>query len=77
MSKLMQKPIYSEKYNTFEKMRGVYVVPGSDGWVNGANQKYAELMKLTEEAEAERVALAQINEDNENLHTFPELAIAK
>jgi hypothetical protein len=76
MSRLMHKPLYSEKYNTFEKMRGVYVVPGSNAWVNGATQKYEELMKITAEAEAEQRQIAQINNDNEKLHTFSDLAYA-
>lgn len=77
MSRLMKKPLYSERYNTFEKMRGVYVVPGSDAWVRGATQKYNDLMQITAEAEEEVRQLAQINNDTENLHTFSELAFAK
>lgn len=59
MSKLMEKPIYKDRLNTFQKMKGVYVVPGSSAWVNGAQKKYDELMALTEQAETDRQALAQ------------------
>lgn len=77
MSALMEKPIYKEKYTTFKQMLGVYVVPGSPQWLNGATKKFNELTALTEEAEAEKRALAQLNDANANLHTFPELALAK
>lgn len=59
LSKLLEKPIYKEKYNTFAKMKGVYVQPGSANWVNGAQKKYNELIALTEEAEAERQQIAE------------------
>jgi hypothetical protein len=77
MTKLMETPRYKEKYTTFEKMRGVYVYPGSDAWVFGAKTKYAQLMALTSLAQEERAALAQKATDNSNLQTFPQLALAK
>ena len=73
MSQLLEKPIYKEKYTTFEKMKGVYVQPGSRAWVNGSKQKYAQLMALTAEAENEKIAMSQLPE--EGIQTFPELAI--
>lgn len=72
MSALMEKPMYKEKYNTFQKMRGVYVQPGSANWVNGATKKYNELIKLTEESENQRIALAHKTSEILALATFPE-----
>jgi len=59
MCQLLEKPIYKEKYTTFEKMKGIYVYPGSNSWVYGAKTKYAELMALTKEAEEEKLAQSQ------------------
>lgn len=59
MAKLMEKPIYKEKYTTFKKMRGVYVQPGSDNWVNGAQKKFNELNQLTLDSENQTRELAQ------------------
>ena len=72
MAQLMEKPIYKDKYNTFQKMKGVYVQPGTANWVNGATKKYDELMKLTEESETQRIALAQKNTETLALATFPD-----
>ena len=76
MAKLMERPLYKDKLTTFEKMRGVYVYPGSNSWVYGAKTKYAQLMALTAEAENERIALANISQIS-NIQTFPQLALAK
>jgi hypothetical protein len=62
LANLLEKPIYKEKYTTFKKMRGVYVQPGSDGWVYGATKKYNELMALTSQANLDRQALAKLHE---------------
>jgi hypothetical protein len=62
MSALMEKPIYKEKYTTFQKMKGVYVQPGSANWVNGAQKKYNELIKLTQESEVQKIT--QISQKN-------------
>lgn len=70
MSALMEKPIYKEKYKTFRQMKGVYVSPGTENWVRGAEVKYAALTNLKLEAEAEQREMAQINKGNEELHTF-------
>lgn len=59
LNNLLEKPIYKEKYTTFAKMKGVYVQPGSQNWVNGAQKKYNELMEITEQAEVQRQELAQ------------------
>lgn len=59
LTNLLEKPVYKEKYTTFQKMKGVYVQPGSMAWVNGATKKYNDLMALTSEAEAESRSLAQ------------------
>lgn len=56
MTMLLEKPIYKERYNTCAKMRGVYVVPGSDRWVDGCNKVSNDLLKITADAEAERFA---------------------
>lgn len=58
MTALLQKPIYKEKYTTFRQMKGIYVYPGSEAWVNGAQKKYNELMALTADAENEKLATA-------------------
>ncbi len=55
---LLSKPIYSEKYDTFRKMKGVYVQPGSEGWVRGAEKIYAELTELEEQADHLRAIAA-------------------
>lgn len=59
LNKLLEKPIYKEKYTTFKKMKGVYVYPGSNSWVYGAEQKYNQIMALITEAENESRAMAQ------------------
>lgn len=69
LNTLLEKPIYKDKYNTFKKMRGVYVQPGSAAWVYGAEKKYSELMALTTEAENEsRNSVIEIAA----LYTFPD-----
>lgn len=73
MSALMEKPIYKEKYTTFQKMRGVYVQPGSTNWVNGANKKYNELVRLTQESEDQRKIIAQKAAEKIALITFPQI----
>jgi len=70
MAKLLEKPIYKEKYTTFQKMRGVYVQPGSANWVNGATKKYNDLIKLTEESQTQRIALAHKTSEILALATF-------
>ncbi|HMQ01631.1 MAG TPA: hypothetical protein PKD79_00985 [Candidatus Doudnabacteria bacterium] len=47
MNALLERPIYKERYTTCAKMRGVYVVPGSDRWVNGCNKVSNELLAIT------------------------------
>ncbi len=76
MSRLMETPRYKEKYTTFEKMKGIYVYPGSPSWVNGSKQKYAELMSLTSQALDDSVALANKSTQAANIQTFPQLALA-
>ncbi len=67
LSKLLEKPIYKERYTTCKKMKGIYVYPGSSNWVYGCEKKLNELNQLTEDAEQERITL---------LKNF-ELALAK
>jgi hypothetical protein len=71
MNVLLNKPMYTEKYNTFRKMKGVYVQPGSEAWVRGAEKVYAELSAMEKEATEQR--LASINSQTA-LATFPQLA---
>ncbi len=58
MTQLLEKPIYKERYNTCAKMRGVYVVPGSQRWVDGCNKVSNELLAITAQAEAEKASAA-------------------
>lgn len=75
MSALMEKPIYKERFTTFQAMRGVYVQPGSDNWVYGATTKFNDLMEITVNAEAQRqLAAAQAPIITTALATFPELS---
>ncbi|PIR96190.1 MAG: hypothetical protein COT92_02370 [Candidatus Doudnabacteria bacterium CG10_big_fil_rev_8_21_14_0_10_42_18] len=74
MSNLLEKPIYKEKYTTFQAMRGVYVQPGSANWVYGAQAKYNALMAITEEAENERQYASVQIPLKAALATFPQLA---
>lgn len=62
LNNLLSKPIYSEKYDTFRKMKGVYVQPGSEGWVKGAEKIYGELTELEEQAEHMRSLAANGNQ---------------
>ena len=74
MSALMEKPIYKERFTTFQAMRGVYVQPGSDNWVYGAQSKFNKLIEITENADAERKLAAAKAPLIAALATFPELA---
>jgi hypothetical protein len=74
MCKLLDKPMYTEKFNTFRKMKGIYVYPGSENWVRGAEKIYAEIMILQKEADEARI-LASNNYLFASTATFPELAI--
>lgn len=73
LNTLLEKPAYKDIHNTFQKMRGFYVYPGSANWVNGATKKYNELMALTTDAENESRTLAQShNTELATLVTFAE-----
>ncbi|MDR3642563.1 MAG: hypothetical protein P4L74_02965 [Candidatus Doudnabacteria bacterium] len=75
LSNLLEKPIYKDTLTTFKQMRGVYVQPGSNAWVYGAQKKFDELMTLTAVANSQRQALAQAQtqqlQQNLALNTFP------
>lgn len=60
MTQLLERPIYKERYTTCNAMKGVYVVPGSARWVNGCNTVSNELLAITEQAKAERIAFLSI-----------------
>ena len=57
MSRLLERPIYKEKYTNCNSMKGVYVVPGSPRWVSGCNKVSNELLAITAQAEQEKLAL--------------------
>lgn len=61
MCQLLETPRYKDKYTTFEKMRGIYVYPGTNNWVNGAKKKYAELTALEKQSEEEKQFALQSN----------------
>ncbi len=77
MSALMEKPMYKEKYTTFQKMRGVYVQPGSASWVNGAQKKYNDLVKITEDSEIQKISQIQQKHSLIALVILPDLEKAE
>ena len=75
LNQSLETPLYKDRFNTFKKMKGVYVQPGSQAWVYGAQKVYNELTELTKLAEAERQELVlKANQSAVELPTFPELA---
>jgi hypothetical protein len=56
LDNLMSEPLYSQQYNTCQKMKGVYVQPGSASWVYGCEKVYSELTNLEEQASAQQLA---------------------
>lgn len=56
MNRILEKPIYKERFTNCNAMKGVYVVPGSARWVNGCNSVSNDLLAITEQAKNERVA---------------------
>ena len=75
MTQLLERPLYKERLTTFKQMRGVYVKPGSTNWVYGAQDKFDELMELTQKSEIERQeVLAQAHPAKLALATFPNLS---
>lgn len=80
LNKLLNKPFYAEKYNTFRKMKGIYVYPGSENWVRGAEKKFAELSRLEEVSKQTENTLTESKEtpklisSNIALLTFPSIA---
>jgi|SRR3989344_457919 len=73
MAQLLEKPIYKEKYTTFQKMKGIYVQPGTINWVRGAQKKYDELTKLTDESIDQRQLISQKQAEKLALVTFPSI----
>jgi hypothetical protein len=55
-NRILERPLYKERYTNCNSMRGVYVVPGSARWVNGCNSVSNELLALTAQAQNERLA---------------------
>lgn len=72
LNAVLAKPIYSEKFTTCRKMKGVYVQPGTENWVKGCEKKYNELIKLTAESENQRQMIAQKQATKLALETFPD-----
>lgn len=60
MSRLLEKPIYKERYTNCKAMMGVYVVPGSPRWLNGCNKVSNELLAITEQAQNSQVVIATV-----------------
>lgn len=58
MSTLLEKPMYKERWTSCQTMNGHYNA-GSNNWLHGCMQKSEELLALTAQADAERIALAQ------------------
>lgn len=56
MNRILEKPIYKERFTNCNAMKGVYVVPGSARWVNGCNSVSNDLLAITEQAKTERIA---------------------
>lgn len=73
MAQLLEQPLYKEQLKTFKQMRGIYVKPGSANWVYGAQDKFDELMELTQKSEQQRQVLAQEAPVKLALATFPNL----
>lgn len=46
VTKLLDKPLYKDKYNTCKKKMGVYVVPGSANWLRGCEKVEREMSSL-------------------------------
>ncbi len=46
VTKLLNKPLYKDKYNTCKKKMGVYVVPGSANWLRGCEKVEREMSVL-------------------------------
>lgn len=46
VTKLLDKPLYKEKYNTCKKKMGVYVVPGSANWLRGCEKVERDMSAL-------------------------------
>lgn len=78
MTALLEKPIYKERYKTCATMRGVYVVPGSNVWVNGCNKVSNELITLTADSQTQATEkhVAMINGHNTANIATAELEIA-
>lgn len=58
LNNLLNQPLYQQKCNTFRKMIGCYVQPGSEAWLYGTQKTYAELSALEDQASEMRVALS-------------------
>ncbi len=48
VTKLLDKPLYKNKYNTCKKKMGVYVVPGSANWLRGCEKVEREMAAIQE-----------------------------
>lgn len=76
VTKLLEKPLYKDKYNTCKKKIGVYVVPGSSNWLRGCEKVEQEMHNLVAEAETKQYVKIAIHQPN-NSALNKELALAQ
>lgn len=58
LTTLLEKPIYKERFTTCKSKLRVYVVPGSQRWLNGCESVSQQMFKFAQEANHDRIALA-------------------
>lgn len=75
VTKLLEKPLYKDKYNTCKKKMGVYVVPGSSNWLRGCEKVENDMKALVADAGNTRRNLIATSQPASIAHK--ELAIAK
>lgn len=51
LNRLLERPMYKERFTTFKDMCGVYVQPCNKNWLLGATKKYNELEAIEKEAD--------------------------
>lgn len=76
VTKLLDKPLYKDKYNTCKKKLGVYVVPGSPNWLRGCEKVEQEMHNLVTEAETKQYMKIAAHQP-QNPTTHRELALAQ
>lgn len=76
VTKLLDKPLYKDKYNTCKKKLGVYVVPGSPNWLRGCEKVEQEMHNLVTEAETKQYMKIAVHQPQNSL-AHKELALAQ